>query len=149
MIESREIDRLRQFHATHFPGQPVPNVDCSPRQSAEEAPPAKVNDLDNDDGLGYYGDGVKRTLTAEQVEMFRHSEIQRLLNERRATREKEEKQAGRKDREARRNRAARPPKQHFDDQPKQADLSIDSLMYDDQPAPEERRPKQFLWPQLG
>ena len=30
------------------------------------------------DGLGYYDDGIKRTLTDEQVRMFRHSEIQRL-----------------------------------------------------------------------
>ena len=38
---------------------------------------------DDDDGLGYYSDGVKRTLTDEQVAMFRHSEIQALLRERR------------------------------------------------------------------
>ncbi|KUI70952.1 hypothetical protein VM1G_06016 [Cytospora mali] len=31
------------------------------------------------DGLGYYPDGVKRTLTDEQIAMFRHSEIQALL----------------------------------------------------------------------
>jgi hypothetical protein len=33
--------------------------------------------------LGYYADGVKRTLTDEQIAMFRHSEIQTLLRERR------------------------------------------------------------------
>lgn len=37
----------------------------------------------DDDGLGYYPDGVKRTLTDEQIAMFRHSEIQTLLRERR------------------------------------------------------------------
>ena len=36
-----------------------------------------------DDGLGYYDDGVKRTLTDEQIAMFRHSEIQAILKERR------------------------------------------------------------------
>lgn len=36
-----------------------------------------------DDGLGYYSDGVKRTLTDEQVAIFRHSEIQSILRERR------------------------------------------------------------------
>jgi len=36
-----------------------------------------------DDGLGYYNDGVKRTLTDEQIAIFRHSEIQALLRERR------------------------------------------------------------------
>lgn len=40
-----------------------------------------------DDGLGYYDDGVKRTLTDEQVKMFRHSEIQELLSEWRLQRE--------------------------------------------------------------
>lgn len=42
---------------------------------------------DDDDGLGYYEDGVKRTLTDEQIAMFRHSEIQRVLLERRRRQE--------------------------------------------------------------
>ncbi|OTA92502.1 hypothetical protein M434DRAFT_31755 [Hypoxylon sp. CO27-5] len=33
---------------------------------------------EEDDGLGYYSDGVKRTLTDEQIEIFRHSEIEAL-----------------------------------------------------------------------
>ncbi|KAM0335384.1 hypothetical protein ACHAQA_000429 [Verticillium albo-atrum] len=33
---------------------------------------------DDDDGLGYYEDGVKRTLTDEQIAMFRHSELEAL-----------------------------------------------------------------------
>lgn len=33
--------------------------------------------------MGYYDDGVKRTLTDAQIEIFRHSEIQALLRERR------------------------------------------------------------------
>jgi hypothetical protein len=40
--------------------------------------------------LGCYPDGVKRTLTDEQIAMFRHSEIQQLLRERRRKREEEE-----------------------------------------------------------
>ncbi|KAF2772114.1 hypothetical protein EJ03DRAFT_324957 [Teratosphaeria nubilosa] len=43
--------------------------------------------VEYDDGLGYYPDGVKRTLTDEQIAMFRHSEIQELLRERRLLRE--------------------------------------------------------------
>lgn len=35
--------------------------------------------LEDDDGLGYYPDGVKRTLTDEQIAMFRHSEIYSLF----------------------------------------------------------------------
>ncbi|GAP84397.1 hypothetical protein SAMD00023353_0702160 [Rosellinia necatrix] len=33
---------------------------------------------DEDDGLGYYSDGVKRTLTDEQIAIFRHSELEAL-----------------------------------------------------------------------
>ncbi len=33
---------------------------------------------EEDDGLGYYPDGVKRTLTDEQIAIFRHSEIESL-----------------------------------------------------------------------
>jgi Protein of unknown function (DUF3807) len=36
----------------------------------------------DDDSLGYYQDGVNRTLTDEQVAIFRHMEIQELLNNR-------------------------------------------------------------------
>ena len=40
-----------------------------------------------DDGLGYYEDGTKRTLTDEQIAMFRHSEIQTLLRDHRHAQE--------------------------------------------------------------
>ncbi|CAN8101366.1 unnamed protein product [Discula destructiva] len=35
-------------------------------------------DEEDDDELGYYPDGAKRTLTDEQIAMFRHSELQAL-----------------------------------------------------------------------
>ncbi|RYP11155.1 hypothetical protein DL764_000226 [Monosporascus ibericus] len=35
-------------------------------------------DEEEEDGLGYYPDGVKRTLTDEQIAIFRHSEIESL-----------------------------------------------------------------------
>ncbi|KAK4141873.1 uncharacterized protein C8A04DRAFT_13735 [Dichotomopilus funicola] len=41
---------------------------------------------EEDDGLGYYPDGVKRTLTDEQIAIFRHSELEAL----RRTRESSE-----------------------------------------------------------
>ncbi|KAK5146580.1 hypothetical protein LTR04_001013, partial [Oleoguttula sp. CCFEE 6159] len=44
----------------------------------------------DDDDLGYYPDGVKRTLTDEQIAIFRHSEIQAILKVRRHLREAEE-----------------------------------------------------------
>jgi hypothetical protein len=42
---------------------------------------------DVDDGLGYYPDGTKRTLTDEQIAMFRHSEIHAMLRKRRLRKE--------------------------------------------------------------
>ena len=42
--------------------------------------------VEDDDGLGYYPDGVRRTLTDEQIAIFRHTEIQTLLRERRKSR---------------------------------------------------------------
>lgn len=33
--------------------------------------------------MGYYDDGVKRTLTDQEIEIFRHSEIQSILRKRR------------------------------------------------------------------
>lgn len=54
------------------------NVDA-----AESAASNKVEEQQSDDGLGYYDDGVKRTLTDEQIAIFRHSEIQRYLTRQR------------------------------------------------------------------
>lgn len=36
---------------------------------------------EEEDDLGYYDDGVKRTLTDEQIEIFRHSELEALRKE--------------------------------------------------------------------
>lgn len=46
-----------------------------------------------DDGLGYYEDGVKRTLTDEQVEMFRHSEMEALAREERIRKANDDERA--------------------------------------------------------
>ncbi|KAK4997443.1 hypothetical protein LTR66_003138 [Elasticomyces elasticus] len=77
-------DDLRAFHATHFPGARPP-----PAFFADPAYLASVTARE-DDGLGYYPDGVKRTITDEQIAMFRHSEIQALLKERRREQERRE-----------------------------------------------------------
>lgn len=47
-----------------------------------------------DDDLGYYPDGVKRTLTDEQVAMFRHSEIYAIVRERQVRKENLEAEGG-------------------------------------------------------
>ena len=49
---------------------------------------------DEDDGLGYYEDGEKRTLTDDQIEMFRHSEIEQLVREGMLAREQEHVEDG-------------------------------------------------------
>ncbi|KAF2836390.1 hypothetical protein M501DRAFT_987551 [Patellaria atrata CBS 101060] len=74
-------DDLRAFHQKHFPEAPAPS---SFVWTAEQS-----SDAEEDDDLGYYPDGVKRTLTDEQIKIFRHSEIQQLLHERRLEREQE------------------------------------------------------------
>lgn len=71
------------FHAKHFPGAPQPaHVLHGVTEEATEGY------YDEDDGLGYYSDGTKRTLTDEQIAMFRHSEIQAELRKRRLQRER-------------------------------------------------------------
>lgn len=65
---------LAAFHWHHFPPQdPSPATVASDPSSNNSAPPAG-------DDLGYYPDGVKRTLTDEQIMMFRHSEVHRLMS---------------------------------------------------------------------
>ncbi|CAG8330741.1 unnamed protein product [Penicillium salamii] len=64
------LEDLQAFQNKHFPGEP------------QTQPSFLENDLATDEDLGYYPDGVKRTLTDEQIEMFRHSEIHTLLRER-------------------------------------------------------------------
>lgn len=71
---------LEAFHKAHFF---APSVDHFSTHFLGPVPEYENQEGDEDDGLGYYFDGVKRTLTDEQVAMFRHSEIQALLRERR------------------------------------------------------------------
>jgi len=67
---------LRAFHLSHFAGSALPATVFTENDYETFAE-------DEDDGLGYYDDGAKRTLTDEQIAMFRHSEIETLLRERR------------------------------------------------------------------
>ncbi|KAK2758693.1 hypothetical protein FQN54_003383 [Arachnomyces sp. PD_36] len=69
-IPTVTMEDLQTFQARHFFG-------------IESKPDARYDENDVDDELGYYPDGVKRTLTDEQIKIFRHSEIQSLLRERR------------------------------------------------------------------
>lgn len=70
-------DDLLSFQISHFGDDIKPDTFFVDPEKALNYQP----DLDNvdDDDLGYYQDGVKRTLTDEQIEMFRHTELQQLL----------------------------------------------------------------------
>ncbi|KAL3465306.1 hypothetical protein BJX64DRAFT_285560 [Aspergillus heterothallicus] len=77
------FEDLQAFHAKHF----------STRVGAPEPATEPYDDEEHhgdDGGLGYYPDGVKRTLTDEQIRIFRHSEIHALLRERQIKKENEE-----------------------------------------------------------
>ncbi|KAM3065441.1 hypothetical protein ACMFMF_011163 [Clarireedia jacksonii] len=71
---------LLNFYTAHFSHHPSAHFAANFLGPAanENAEP-----VEEDDGLGYYSDGVKRTLTDEQIAIFRHSEIQALLRKRR------------------------------------------------------------------
>lgn len=71
---------MTAFHAKHF----------SPSGDVFQCP--TPGEAEEDDGLGFYPDGVKRTLTDEQIAMFRHSEIQKLLLERQRREEAEQEE---------------------------------------------------------
>ena len=113
-VADLETFHARHFRQTHANSQPFPcnQFPCADQAQNEQVQPSSndytkppnndasteyveewYGDHDDDDGLGYYPDGVKRTLTDEQIAMFRHSEIQTLLRERRKARENAEADA--------------------------------------------------------
>ncbi|TVY44934.1 hypothetical protein LSUB1_G000571 [Lachnellula subtilissima] len=74
-------DDLSSFHAKHFSTSPMNHFSQQFLGPVEEV----YQEEEEDDGLGYYEDGTKRTLTDEQasIAIFRHSEIETLLRDRR------------------------------------------------------------------
>jgi hypothetical protein len=78
-ISDYSQEDLAFFHAAHFSSTSVSHFSEHFLGPVEETRPEETED----DGLGYYEDGIKRTLTDNQIAIFRHSEIQTLLRERR------------------------------------------------------------------
>ncbi|KAF5595448.1 uncharacterized protein FSUBG_9135 [Fusarium subglutinans] len=85
VIPNISTDDLAAFHESHFSHTAVAAfgsefVDSSPQDQTHDG---AVDDTweEDDDGLGYYPDGVKRTLTDAQIEIFRHSELETLRKE--------------------------------------------------------------------
>ncbi|KAJ6021481.1 hypothetical protein N7540_006985 [Penicillium herquei] len=85
-IPTVTLEDLQAFHANHFPANPTPHALASQPTEYEET---------GEDDLGYYPDGVKRTLTDEQIEIFRHSEIHALIRARELERDNAEYEARR------------------------------------------------------
>ena len=85
-VLTKTQDDLAAFHAR------VLGSSCASTESA----PAVLNTHEEvvldveDDGLGYYPDGNKRTLTDDQIAMFRHSEIYAILRQRQIRQENKE-----------------------------------------------------------
>jgi hypothetical protein len=153
MISESEIARLKAFHASHFPNQPIPDIRSTQQASYVEQPQADAEtQAEYDDGLGYYEDGVKRTLTDEQIKMFRHSEIQRLLAERRTAREKDDSARQEVDDQAKTRHPFQSREWPSYDKPSKDQPIVDTLMYDEEPVtqpPNATPKKRFLWPTLG
>nr|POF07826.1 hypothetical protein CFP56_66118 [Quercus suber] len=80
---------LLEFQYVHFGDKTKPEHWFIDAETALNFYP----DMDSEnDELGYYDDGVRRTLTDDQIAMFRHSEVQELLRDCRLQREEQEYQ---------------------------------------------------------
>lgn len=83
-------DEILEFHQSHFSSEAIADFGQQfthlPPQETPEEQLYEEWEEEEDDGLGYYEDGVKRTLTDAQIEIFRHSELREL-------RRQQEKQA--------------------------------------------------------
>ncbi|PTB68826.1 hypothetical protein BBK36DRAFT_154605 [Trichoderma citrinoviride] len=87
-------DELLAFQQSHFSSEAAAEfghtfTSLPPQEPSEAQACEEWWEEEEDDGLGYYEDGVKRTLTDEQIAIFRHSELRELRRE-------QEKQAGSK-----------------------------------------------------
>lgn len=150
-ISQADVASLRTFHEKHFPCQRVPNI--TPTEAAQDP-------VDSTD-LGFYEDGTPRILTDEQIAMFRHSEIQQILAERRRKKAKEEEDSERRERAQ--SRVQRKNKHNVNgragrydnDAQVHARQGPQELSYDNdiaeakQSAEQSPQPKTFQWPVLG
>ncbi|KAK5112460.1 hypothetical protein LTR62_004216 [Meristemomyces frigidus] len=76
-------DDLLAFQFSHFDDDTKPEQWFVDANTALNTGHTNENEPGAEDRFGYYTDGTKRTLTDEQIALFRHSEVQRLLRERR------------------------------------------------------------------
>ena len=84
---------LYAFHARIFGSSAPGQLFRSDQELYNDAAYQEVLEVEHDD-LGYYPDGAKRTLTDDQIAMFRHSEIYSIVRERQVRKENLEAQGG-------------------------------------------------------
>ena len=84
---------LYAFHARIFGSSAPIQPSCTEQESYDDVTDKDVFRAEDDD-LGYYPDGTKRTLTDEQIAMFRHSEVYSILRERQVRKENLEADGG-------------------------------------------------------
>ncbi|KAK4181693.1 hypothetical protein QBC36DRAFT_39854 [Triangularia setosa] len=83
-ISQADMIAFHEQHFTQFATDHFHSQFLRPSPDAQEPIPSNEQDEEycyeeeEDDGLGYYPDGVKRTLTDEQIAIFRHSELEAL-----------------------------------------------------------------------
>lgn len=84
-VAKRIQDELLAFFHNHFSDDATARFGSdflNPNDSSQLHADEEYDEwAEEDDGLGYYEDGVKRTLTDEQIEIFRHSELEALRRE--------------------------------------------------------------------
>lgn len=69
------------FHQAHFGGAAIPQFGqtfLNPAVGAQADDDDDEEQWEEEEDLGHYDDGVKRTLTDDQIAMFRHSELKEL-----------------------------------------------------------------------
>lgn len=87
-------DDLNAFHMRVF-GSAGTFTQYIPIELSSQGEPANCSKLEEEEEeLGYYPDGNKRTLTDDQIAMFRHSEIYAILRERQVREENNEAVGG-------------------------------------------------------
>ncbi|RYP53640.1 hypothetical protein DL768_001420 [Monosporascus sp. mg162] len=82
-VSQAEIDSFHEYHFSHaavelFKAEFLNPGDVPKNGHFYDEYYCDGYEEEEDDGLGYYPDGVKRTLTDEQIAIFRHSEIESL-----------------------------------------------------------------------
>jgi len=82
-------DDLNAFHIRLF-GSAVTAAQNVPTDHRSDDAAAQETVFEEEDDLGYYPDGIKRTLTDDQIAMFRDSEIYSILRERQVRQENAE-----------------------------------------------------------